>query len=130
MSDKNNVYVTSVNQSGGITANKVVINNITQEISNSLEAKLIFANKQEGEYYVTKAELYSKHTIPNLFLAAYASTIENFDVGPMRAGMFMTGHSGKREGYHFTNIPNFGGKYMLRVSTTQPEEIVIEYNDE
>ncbi len=40
----------------------------------------------------------------------------------------MSRHSGKREGYWFTNIPNFGGKYLLVVKTKESEEFRIEYD--
>lgn len=129
VSEKNQevVYVTSIGQSGGVTANTVEINNITQEVSHELFARQLEFNKPHGENYVTEIELSSKNVIPNVYLAAHAVNILDFDVMPQRAGGFMSGHSGKRDGYHFTNIPNFGGVYRVKITTAQPGDIRLEY---
>jgi hypothetical protein len=123
-----NVYVTSHNQSGGITANRVIINNITQEVSQELRAQLVFVNKPVDGHFETRFELSAQHMIPNLYLAAHASSIQNLDARPQRSGMHMSGHSGKREGFHFTNLQNFAGQYLVVVRTAKPEHITVEYD--
>jgi len=128
-SNKDSVQVTSYNQSGGITANEVTINNMVKENIPELKMNLIHGNKKIDDYYETRAELYSEYPFSNLFFAAHAESIIELDISPMRAGIFMSGHSGKREGSHFTNIPNFQGKYLVIIKTSQPEKIELEYND-
>ncbi len=47
--------------------------------------------------------------IANLAWECAGQTIVSLDVGPTTPGMFQAGHSGAREGFHFTNIPNAAG---------------------
>ena len=101
-----------------------------EELSHKIQATEVCYNKQEGDLFITRIALYSKHPIPNLYLAAHAKTIVEFDINPQRTGKFSTGHSGKREGFWFTNIPNFGGKYLLVVKTKESEKVKIEYDIE
>jgi len=106
----------------------IIIDNRKEVLEHKVEATTICYKKPEGEYFITKIELYSKHPIPNIYFAAIAKTIVHFDVTPQRTGGYMTGHSGKRDDFWFTNIPNFGGKYLLVVKTKNPEDIKIEYD--
>lgn len=99
-----------------------------EEFSYKIKTKDLCYNKSEDGFFITKIELFSQHVIPNLYLAAHASSIVEFDVEPQRTGGFITGHSGKREGFWFTNIPNFGGKYLLIVKTKEAEKIKIEFD--
>lgn len=46
----------------------------------------------------------------------------------MRAGAFMSGLAGNRDGYAFDNLHNAYGNYELRIITEKPEKFVIEYN--
>ena len=69
--------------------------------------------------------------MPMIFLAPCANLRllpSSIDIRPKRTGMFMSGHSGKRDGFHFTNVPNFGGDHLVVVRTGKPEHITIEYN--
>lgn len=106
----------------------IIIDNRKETLENKVEATPICYKEPEGDFFITKIELYSKHPIPNIYIAAFAKTIVKFDVMPQRSGGHMSGHSGKRENFWFTNIPNFGGKYLLVVKTKESEEIKIEYD--
>lgn len=108
----------------------IIINVSKEELSHQIQAKQIYSNKSEDNLFVTRIELSSQHPIPNVYFEAHAKTITEFAVYPKRSGMSQTGHSGKREGYWFTNIPNFFGKYLLIVKTKDPEKINIKYNTE
>lgn len=108
----------------------IIINARKEELSHTIQAKQIYYNKAVGSLFITKIELYSQHPIPNVYFAAYAKSIVEFDVRPQRTGMSQAGHSGKREDFWFTNIPNFGGKYLLVVKTKESEEVKIEYDIE
>jgi hypothetical protein len=106
----------------------IIINVRKEELSHKIQAQQICHNKREDGLFITRVELYSPHPIPNVYFAAHAKTIVEFEIAPQRAGMFMAGHSGKREGFWFTNVPNFGGRYLLVVKTKESEKIEIEYD--
>ena len=106
----------------------IIIDNRKEVSSQEIQANTLCYNKLEESFFITKVELYSQNPIPNVYFAAYAKTIVEFVVKPQRAGISMTGHSGKRQDFWFTNIPNFGGKYLLVVKTRESEEIRIEYD--
>ena len=105
----------------------IFIDNRKVVLSHRVQAKPLFYNKPEGDLFITKVELFSQHPIPNLYLAAYAKTIVEFNVIPQRSGLFMEGHSGRRDEFWFTNVPNFGGKYMMEIKTRKAEKIEIVY---
>jgi hypothetical protein len=108
----------------------IIINARKEEFSYKIQAKQIYYNKAVDSLFITKVELYSQQLIPNVYFAAYAKSIIKFEVRPQRTGMHMGGHSGKREDFWFTNIPDFGGKYLLVVKTKKSEKIKIEYDFE
>jgi len=134
MSDEKNpkVQVISHNQSGGITAQKVIINNVSANPAPILQGKGIFSNQPHNGKFLTRLEfsLITPHPVGNLYLEVRAQTIEEMDCLPMRSGGWMEGHSGKREGFIFTNIPNAFGNYQIDIITTQPDEIQVIYNIE
>jgi hypothetical protein len=85
----------------------------------------------KGKYHTrVELSLISPYPIGNLYLEVRAKTIEEMDCMPMRTGGYMGGHSGKRDGYIFTNMPNAYGKHELIIVTTQPENIQLIYNIE
>ena len=131
MTDEENskVEVTSYNQSGGITAQNVIINNISKTLSPELQAKVIYLNQPSEGKYRTRVEfsLNSIYPIGNLYLEVWAGTVEEIDCMPMRTGVWQEGHSGKRDGYAFTNMMNVFGNYELHIVTTQPENIQVVF---
>ena len=131
MNDEDNpkVQVTSFNQSGGITAQNVTISNTpppTLQVT-----KEVLLNEPQNGKYLTRVEftIVTPYPIGNLYLEARAQTVEEIDCLPMRTG-WMTGHSGKRDGLAFTNIPNAYGNYQLDIITSQPDKIQVIYNFE
>jgi len=122
---KANVQVATTGDNSPIT-----ITARKEELSHKIQAKQIYYNKPVDSLFITKVELYSKHPIPNVYFAAYAKSIVEFYVRPRRTGMHIVKHSGKHEDFWFTNIPNFGGKYLLVVKTKKSEKIKIEYDFE
>lgn len=132
MSDEKNpkVQVISFNQSGGITAQNVTISNApppTLQIT-----KEVLLNQPQNGKYLTRVEftLVTPYPIGNLYFEARAQTIEEVDCLPMRTGAWIGGHSGKRDGFAFTNIPNAFGNYQLDIITNQPDKIQVIYNFE
>lgn len=60
--------------------------------------------------------------INNLYLEAKAPSIVEFSANAQRTGMIQTGHTGKRSGWAFTNIPNAWGRWKLIVLTKDIED--------
>lgn len=110
-------------------------NNYYEAISKpKFELKPVFETRfsESDSIYVSEYELFidSKIPVTNLYLEASAKTIIDFEVGPYRSGVFMLGHSGKRESLIFTNIPNAIGKYHCIVKTKYKERPKISYDYE
>ena len=105
------VNVTSHNQQGGVTAHTI----------NQAPAPEIQIIRQsvaaEGEWCVANLviEVVTPYPAANLYLEARSEGIEEFDVSPMRGGMFSFGHTGKREGFCFTNVQQAYGEYSLTI---------------
>ncbi len=121
--------VISVNQQGGITAHTVNINEFPEP---KFDMKLISANVPQNNLFETKVLLTieSKTALKNLYLEARAPSVVSLDAGPQRTGGFMTGHTGKRDGFAFTNLPDAWGQYMLVLLSQKPEKYEIIYNYE
>ena len=121
--------VISIDQKGGITAHTVNINKFPEP---KFDMKLISANVPQNDLFETKALLTieSKTALKNLYLEAKAPSITNLEVIPQRTGMSMSGHSGKRNGFAFTNILDAWGQYMLIILSQKPEKYEIIYNYE
>jgi hypothetical protein len=117
--------VVQINNSGNN-----IINQNLPEPKFTLEQKEI--NNFSNGIYITKALLTidSKVALKNLYLEAHSKSIIDFDVSPQRSGVFMTGHSGKRDGFIFTNLPGAYGTYELIIKSTQNEIPNIIYNYE
>lgn len=109
-------------------------NNITQTINEfpepKFDLKLISANLPQNNLFETKALLTidSKTALKNLYLEARAPSIVSLEAGAQRTGMFMTGHTGKRDGFAFTNLPDAWGQYMLKILSQKPEKYEIIYD--
>lgn len=73
-------------------------------------------------------EIVSPYPPGQLYLAAHATDILEFNVVPQRSGIHMTGHSGKREAFSFTTIMNPFGQYLMTVKTQGRSNIQVEYN--
>jgi len=130
--DDSKVEVTSYNQSGGITAQNVTINNISKIPSPTLQGKVIYLNQPNEGKFRTRIELslISPYPVGNLYIEVRAQTIEEMDCMPMRAGGWMEGMSGKRDGYAFTNLQNAFGNYEVHVITSKAENLQLIYNIE
>ena len=126
------ISVTSINQSGGITAGIVNIYKSadSRDATLSLEES---AQKKEGNDFVTSATLVlaSPFPIGNLYVEAAGKAISEFSVRPQKTGAVMIGHSGKREDKAFTNLPNAAaGRYTLRIVSAQEQQFAITYRAE
>jgi hypothetical protein len=62
-------------------------------------------------------------------IEAHSKSIIGFEVVPQRSGGYMTGLTGKREGFFFTNIPGAYGTYQLIIqsSSNDKPEIIYDY---
>ena len=113
ISIQGNGNIVTQNQSGGITANNVIVNNISTNPTPVLHIKEILVNQPHEGNFQSRFEL-SLHTpypVGNLYIGVRASQIEEMDIMPMRSGMFTSGHSGIRDGYAFDNLQSAYGKY-------------------
>ena len=132
ISIQGNSNILTQHQSGGITANNVVINNISTNPTPMLKIKQIFINQfREGKYHSRfELSLISPYPVGNLYVGVRAPEIEEMEVAPMRSTGFITGLEDNRDGYAFTNLPNAYGDYSLIIISEKPEKFVIEYNIE
>ena len=119
------IHVKSYGQKGGITAGIVNIQTETQPTIDLSESTHRETN--EGHLYETVLTIETRYPIPQLGVVAHANSIQSLEVVPQAVGMFMVGHAGKREGYHFTTLQNAAGKYTIRVTTAEPEQVRIDF---
>jgi hypothetical protein len=78
-------------------------------------------SESNGVYTTTALiEVDAPYPVANLYLEVRSPTLIAFDVVPQRVGGFQRGHTGKRESFHFTNIPNASGRYLLTVRSSSP----------
>jgi len=119
----------SQNQQGGITAQSVVINNISPFPQPSLRATEVYANKPSGGKFLTQIHLSLNTPFPvgNLYVGVRAKTVEEIELAPMRVGGAIYGHTGRRDGYAFTNLQNAYGDLQLDIISREPEQFHIEY---
>jgi hypothetical protein len=120
--------VVSIDQKGGITAGTV---NITTGIPEpKFDIRPIVENKPEGTTYRTEFMLSIETKVPitNLYLQVGADTIMKMEVVPQRSGGFITGHSGIRTGFAFTNIPNAYGSYKVTAVSKSPDKFKVTYS--
>ena len=109
---------------------------VSKEVTLSL-SKVIHMNKQQGDLYHSRLQLYLVYDIPpaNVYLAVYATGVESVQLAPMRTGMSMSGHSGKRDSYAFTNLQTPYPRLQLDIVSrkkigTQTTPVGIEYRCE
>lgn len=118
------IRVESHGQLGGITAGIV---NILGDLGPKVElTDITHTELPHGHRYETFLTAGSNYAVPEIRITAFADSIQSLYVAPQRGGMHMFGHTGKREGYHFTTLQNAAGKYRVRVTTTNPEEVKID----
>jgi hypothetical protein len=120
--------VASYNQSGGITAGQV---NITTDLPPpKVSFELVKKNELRGELYesVYVLTIDSKVPIPKLYVQVDAETIADKLQIMSHNGMTTGGHSGKREGFAFTNILNASGTYSILVITSKAESSNLRYS--
>jgi hypothetical protein len=120
MTTPQNITISSVNQSGGITAHTVNIDG--KSFQPELENRWIAQNKPEGNVFTSAIEitLVTQFPVANLVVEVHVENIEAFDVALSRPGALVLGPTGKRPGFGFANIPNASGKYILRLTTSKP----------
>lgn len=111
----------SFGQQGGITAGTVNIQPGVPPPNFVLEQ--LTQNQPEGDLFKTEfmLKIESQVAVPNLYIAVHAPSITKMDAGPQRTGMSMTGHSGNRDGFAFTNLQNAYGLYKVSVLSKKPE---------
>jgi len=122
--DDPTINVTSHGQQGGITAGIV-------NISAEPQARISLSERthketETGHLYEALLTVDTRYLIPSLRLEAHAHSIQSLNVVPQVGGLFMTGHTGKREGFHFSTLQNVAGQYRVRVITSEPEEVRID----
>ena len=118
------INVTSIEQQGGITAGVV---NIQPESEPTITlSDTQYRQTDSGHLHEAMLRIDSRYPIPELRIVARANSIQSFDVVPQRGGMHMSGHSGKREGYHFTTLQYASGNYRVKVVTSEPETVKID----
>lgn len=125
--DGNNleIHVTSHGQQGGITAG--IVNIAAESAPNITLGDQSHMETENGHLYEAILNIETKYVVPNLRIVAHAHTILSLDVAPQASGMFMFGHTGKREGFHFTTLQNAAGRYRVRVTTSEPEQVKIDF---
>ena len=112
--------VISIDQRGGITAGQV---NITTGLPEpKFEIKSLVENQPDGELYRTEflLNISSQVAIPNLYLQVSSPAITKMDVNPQRSGASISGHTGIRDGFAFTNLQNAYGSYKITALSKSP----------
>ena len=109
--------VTSHNQSGGITA--YTVNQApTPELRCGPPAS---RQNPDGTHTITcNLDVVAPYPPAELYLQVEAAGVVSLDVSPNRTGVFMTGHSGIRDGRAFTSLVNPSGRYSLRAVAAEP----------
>lgn len=125
--DKKFTIVTSHNQSGGITAGTVHINNAPAP---TLNLDTVFVHQKQGSEFLSRFAISVESPYPpaSLYLEVKAPSIKGIQVIPQRTGMFTLGHSGTRNGMAFTTIQNPYGLMHLDVVTSEKDRPSIEYD--
>jgi len=113
----------------GITAQTVIINQVASSRNATLKTKATRRKaRQDGSFLTTAIiTLDAPYPVGNLYLQVHGRSIERLNVLKSTGGAFMVGHSGKREGYSFTNIPNAFGEYRLQILSGEAEQFELIY---
>ncbi|MFC1771176.1 hypothetical protein ACFLZV_04740 [Candidatus Margulisiibacteriota bacterium] len=122
--------INTINQKG----NNAIINN-TDLPEPTFQLETFFKNIPNNNNFKSEFKLKVRTKIPvnRLFLKAEAISIMNMDILPQRGtDMHFSAHKGKRlpEGYVFETLKNVYGDYIIRVTTSKPEEVkfILSYN--
>ena len=119
------IHVESHDQKGGITAGII---NIRSESPPKIElSDESYEKTNEGYVYEANLTVDTHYALPQLKVSAHAESIKSFDVTPQRSGIHMSGHTGAREGFHFTTLKNAEGLYKVRVVTGKAETVRIDF---
>jgi hypothetical protein len=124
---RGNDNVISVNQSGGVTAGTYVNQAPKPQLKQISSQR---ARNTDGTYTASSlVEVVSPYPPANLYIQANAEDILDLECISQRPGVRMTGHSGKRPGYCFTNLVSPSGKYMIKVRTQgqTPVDLLCEF---
>ncbi len=127
-----NNAVISQGQTGGITAQSVIISPAQSSRDATLRIGTVKQEARPDGLFQTSGTFLVESPFPvaNLYIEVHGQSIESLEVRPNRGGVFITGHSGKREGFAFTNIPNASGQYELRVVSKVAEQFTVNYDVE
>jgi hypothetical protein len=71
-------------------------------------------------------EIIAPYPPANLYLEARSPTLIAFNVAPQRGGVHQSGHTGKREGFAFTNIQHPSGRYLVTVKAAS-RDVKLKY---
>jgi len=122
---------TAINSPG---ATQIVADKVTVFLSPKLERTLtmepVHVNKPVGDKFESlfRGKLEAPYPIPSLRVEAHGRTVQEVDLSPLRTGIVMHGHSGRREGYAFTTLQNAIGRLQLKVVTDEPEKLNIKFS--
>lgn len=129
ISDVSGDVVVSKDQSGGITAHTVNINNLEipepKIYIKQLSSNIDTSNGYQSEFILS---IDSKVVLSNLYIQANANNIIGMDIAPQYNTMLMSGHSGKREEYVFDNIQNAYGDYKITIFTKEIQKIEFDFS--
>lgn len=116
------------NSPGGIQAGGDV--HITNLPDPKIAFRLLRENEPSNDQYRTEILLTidSKVALNNLSIRVDSPTITEMEVSPQRAGLFIGGPSGVREGYAFANIPSAYGTYIITVLTKSRSTFNLTYD--
>lgn len=112
--------VSSVNQSGGITAASVTVNQAPEP---EIHYEEVFVNKPTPSGYHTRValKLVSPYPPGNLAVQVTSPSIVSAQLNPQRSGAVIKGHSGVRGNMAFDNLQQPYGIIHLDILMRQPD---------
>jgi hypothetical protein len=118
----------SVTNSPIVTGDNVVVQTDIPEPT--LDLKSLIENQALGDLFKSEFMLTidAKVAINSLYLEVKAPTITKMEVVPQRSGLLMSGHSGLRDGFAFTNLTNAYGTYKITVYSKNHEKFEVIYD--
>ncbi|MBI5742727.1 MAG: hypothetical protein HZA25_02735 [Candidatus Niyogibacteria bacterium] len=122
--------VTSYMQSGGVTAETVVIKKEVSVPKPNISIESVSTNIRIEEGYQSEFMIIVDTKIPvkNLYVQANGRNIIKMDIIPQRNGGALLGPSGIRGSYAFQNIQTAYGQYKVRMLTGVQQEIKFEFS--
>ncbi|HLB74200.1 MAG TPA: hypothetical protein VJJ98_09290, partial [Sedimentisphaerales bacterium] len=84
----------------------------------------------ENDRYVTllHCKLEALYPIPRLRAEAYSPTVEEIELCPLGAAVYVSGPTGKDEGRVFTTLQNATGNLKLKVITRESSKLHINFS--